>query len=52
MRRPIGDANNPVGRDTMVATALWLDTDGGISGIAVLAANPIRPGIVAHCLDL
>ena len=35
MKRPIGDANYPAGRDVMVATALWLDTDEGISGISL-----------------
>ena len=34
MSRPIGDSNNPVGRDVMKATALWLDTDAGVSGIS------------------
>lgn len=35
MRRPIGDANYPTGRDVMAATALWLDTDEGISGLSL-----------------
>jgi L-alanine-DL-glutamate epimerase-like enolase superfamily enzyme len=35
MKRPIGDANYPAGRDVMTATALWLDTDEGISGISL-----------------
>ena len=35
MIRPIGDANDPRGRNVMRPTALWLDTDEGISGIAM-----------------
>jgi L-alanine-DL-glutamate epimerase-like enolase superfamily enzyme len=35
MKRPIGDANNPVGGDLMTSTALWLDTDEGLSGISM-----------------
>jgi len=35
MARPIGDANNPVGADVMTSTALWLDTDEGLSGISI-----------------
>ena len=39
MKRPIGDANNPIGRDVMTPTALWLDTDEGISGISMARAG-------------
>ena len=39
MKRPIGDANNPLGRDVMTSTALWLDTDEGISGISMGGAG-------------
>ena len=35
MKRPIGDANDPVGNNVMTSTALWLDTDEGISGISM-----------------
>lgn len=35
MHRPIGDANNPVGGNLMASTAIWLDTDEGISGISM-----------------
>ena len=35
MKRPIGDANNPTGGDLMTSTALWLDTDEGLSGISM-----------------
>jgi len=35
MKRPIGDANNPTGSHLMPATALWLDTDEGLSGISM-----------------
>jgi L-alanine-DL-glutamate epimerase-like enolase superfamily enzyme len=39
MKRPIGDANNPAGHDVMTSTALWIDTDEGISGISLTGAN-------------
>jgi L-alanine-DL-glutamate epimerase-like enolase superfamily enzyme len=39
MDRPIGDVNNPVGSDVMTSTALWLDTDEGISGISMARAG-------------
>jgi L-alanine-DL-glutamate epimerase-like enolase superfamily enzyme len=39
MKRPIGDANNPVGRDVMTSAALWLDTDEGLSGISMGGAG-------------
>ena len=35
MKRPISDANNPIGGDLMTSTALWLDTDEGLSGISM-----------------
>ena len=38
MQRPIGDANNPVGYDLLTTNALWLDTDEGVSGIAMAGA--------------
>ena len=38
MKRPIGDANNPIGGDTMISNALWLDTDEGLSGISITRA--------------
>ena len=34
MKRPIGDSNNPIGGDVMTSSALWLDTDEGLSGIS------------------
>ena len=39
MKRRIGDANNPVGGDVMVSTALWLDTDEGLSGVSMARAG-------------
>ncbi len=35
MNRPFGDANNPIGGRPMTSTALWLDTDEGLSGISM-----------------
>ena len=35
LNRLMGDVNNPVGSDTMVCTAVMLDTDEGLTGIAV-----------------
>jgi L-alanine-DL-glutamate epimerase-like enolase superfamily enzyme len=33
--RPIGDANDPVGRDWLASLAVYLETDGGVTGIAL-----------------
>ena len=33
MARPIGDANNPRGRDQYAALAVFLDTDAGLTGL-------------------
>ena len=38
MTRPIGDANNPTGRDQYAALAVFLDTDLGLTGVAL--GNP------------
>ena len=38
MARPIGDANNPRGRDQYAALAVFLDTDAGLTGVAL--GNP------------
>ena len=35
MDRPIGDANNPSGRQQMAGLAVWLECDEGVSGIAL-----------------
>jgi len=35
MDRSIGDANNPQGRQHFGGSALWLDTDEGVTGIAL-----------------
>lgn len=33
--RPLGDANGPAGRNTMASMAIWIDTDEGITGLAM-----------------
>jgi L-alanine-DL-glutamate epimerase-like enolase superfamily enzyme len=33
--RPIGDANDPVGRDWLASLAVYLETDDGVTGIAL-----------------
>ena len=33
--RPLGDANDPVGRQAMASLAVWVDTDEGISGVTL-----------------
>lgn len=33
--RPLGDANDPVGRDWMASMAVFLDTDGEVTGVAM-----------------
>ena len=38
MARPIGDANNPRGRDQYAALAVFLDTDLGLTGVSL--GNP------------
>ncbi len=38
MARPIGDANNPRGRDQYAALAVFLDTDAGLTGVSL--GNP------------
>ena len=38
MARPIGDANNPRGRDQYAALAVFLETDVGLTGVAL--GNP------------
>ena len=42
MARPIGDANNPRGRDQYAALAVFLDTDDGLTGVAL--GNPSQQG--------
>src|SRR5690348_14836359 len=32
--RPLGDANNPIGRPSMSSLAVFIDTDDGITGVA------------------
>ena len=39
MARPIGDANNPRGRDQYAALAVFLDTDLGLTGVALGEPN-------------
>jgi L-alanine-DL-glutamate epimerase-like enolase superfamily enzyme len=51
MKRFIGDANNPIGRGTMTANALWIDTDEGVSGISMAGApDPILQSLVDDIL--
>ena len=50
MKRAIGDANNPIGRDVMTSSALWLDTDEGISGISMGGASPLLQSMVDDLL--
>ncbi len=42
MTRPIGDANNPTGRDQYAALAVFLDTDLGLTGVSL--GNPGQQG--------
>ena len=39
LTRPIGDANNPGGRQAYSGLAVFLDTDGGITGITIGGAG-------------
>ena len=39
MARPIGDANNPRGRDLYAGLAVFLDTDAGLTGVSL--GNPV-----------
>ena len=39
MQRPIADANHPAGSDQMPGLAVFLDTDTGLSGIAMGGAR-------------
>ena len=50
MPRSIGDANNPTGSDSMTATALWLDTDEGLSGISTAGGGGLLHSIVDNLL--
>ena len=42
MARPIGDANNPRGRDLYAGLAVFLDTDDGLTGVSL--GNPSLQG--------
>ncbi|HUX85969.1 MAG TPA: mandelate racemase/muconate lactonizing enzyme family protein [Chloroflexota bacterium] len=33
--RPLGDANDPIGRDRMASLAVYVDTDDGVTGISL-----------------
>ncbi|MFP6593209.1 MAG: mandelate racemase/muconate lactonizing enzyme family protein, partial [Candidatus Latescibacterota bacterium] len=50
MQRPIGDANNPVGSDQMPGLAVFLDTDEGLSGIAMGGARDMIHTLVDRLL--
>ncbi|MBT3346225.1 MAG: mandelate racemase/muconate lactonizing enzyme family protein [Gemmatimonadetes bacterium] len=49
MERPIGDANDPDGGRLMPGSALWLDTDEGISGIS-FGGGPMVSELVERVL--
>ena len=44
MARPIGDANNPRGRDQYAALAVFLDSDAGLTGVSL--GNPGEAGTI------
>ena len=44
MSRPIGDANNPRGRQQYAALAVFLDTDEGLTGVSL--GNPAMRGAI------
>ena len=48
MTRPIGDANNPVGRQQYAALAIFLDTDVGLTGLSLAGgcSQPVGPAPV------
>ncbi len=43
LRRRIADANNPIGYDRMAGLAVQLDTDAGVTGVALSS-----PGVRSH----
>ena len=43
LRRRIADANNPIGYDRMAGLAVQLDTDAGVTGVALSS-----PGLHSH----
>lgn len=47
--RPLGDANSPRGRSRMASLAVWIDTDEGISGVALGA--PGARGYIHSLVD-
>src|SRR5262245_65828691 len=49
--RPLGDANDPVGRQTLASLAVWVDTDEGVSGVA-LGSPAARPHIHSLVTEL
>ena len=49
MARPIGDANNPRGRDQYAALAVFLDTDLGLTGVSL--GNPGQQGDIHAMAD-
>lgn len=42
MDRPIGDANGPIGSDHGLGSFLFVDTDAGVTGIALGGGPAIR----------
>lgn len=51
MKRPLGDANNPDGRNLYSALAIFLDTDEGITGVSMGTAS-LQSTIHAMANDL
>lgn len=49
MQRPIGDANNPAGSDQMPGSALFIDTDEGVTGIG-FGGGAMVQHLAEHCL--
>ncbi len=49
MARPIGDANNPRGRDRYAALAVFLEADNGLTGVAL--GNPGQASEIASMAE-
>lgn len=50
LTRPIGDANHPSGRDFLASTAVYIDTDEGLTGIAMGGPSNIIHSLVEELL--
>jgi L-alanine-DL-glutamate epimerase-like enolase superfamily enzyme len=49
LRRKLGDANSPQGRDTMSSLALFVDSDEGLTGVSL--ASPDARGAIQSLAD-